>query len=176
MIKKLSLILCLILSGKTFAINYVIEPNSIIKQANENTWAVVLNDIFNDQTAANMVLLAIDSGQQDWLDLALIMLKKSNNARTQKMLVMSLGEALQWQPKRVLTQVSKYVPISNLCSVEGVYEWRLMSKFLAVEALTRRLNAVQTLNDFKQAKLKQQCINALQSGLKTVNQQLSNTP
>jgi hypothetical protein len=174
--KKLFLILALVYSANSIAVNYTILPEAITKQAELHSWDSVINDIFADQTAANMVLLAIDSGQPEWLNLALTMLDKTDNQRTQAMIVMSLGEALQWNPEQVLKQVVKAVPIKQLCSVEGVYEWRLMSQFLANEAIQRRILSVSQVASFKLAKAKAECLAVLNESKGVVAKQLSNLP
>ena len=163
-------------SSSSFAVNYAILPVDIKKQAAERTWPLVINEVFTNQTAANMALLAIDSGQPEWLNLALTMLDKTNNPRTQKMIVMSLGEALQWNPEQVFKQVAKTVPIKHLCSVEGIYEWRLMSQFLANEAIKRRILSVSKVTSFKLAKAKNECLVVLNKSKKKVAEQLSNLP
>jgi len=166
----------LVFSVNVYAINYPITPEEILKQAEKRTWPVVNNEIFTDQTAANMVLLAIDSGQKDWLELAVTILQNTDNPRTQKMLIMSLGEALQWQPEAVFDIAVKQVDVKHLCSLEGIYEWRLMSQFLAMQAINRRINRLNMTNSFKYFKAKKQCLGQLALSKIEVSKQLTNKP
>ncbi len=139
-------------------INYPVTPIEINQQISDRSLEEVYQELFSDQTAANMVLLAIDSGTEQWLHLA-TKFKAIEHPRTQSMLTMSVGEALQWSTKTVLgnKRLLDKFPLQQICSVEGLYEWRRFSLFLTETALNRRLAAVTAINEFALEKNKAKC-------------------
>lgn len=132
-------------------VSYKVTPSMIKQHVERRGLESVFEELFSDQTAANQVLLAIDSGEDQWLDIAM-MLFQVEHARTRNMLTMSVGEAIQWVPEKVLgnTKLLKDFPIEKICTLEGMYEWRLFSPFLIDTAINRRLDALAKLKFSKQ--------------------------
>ena len=174
---KFPLLFCTVLAfanGKVFAgLDYDITPESIRSQIAARGISTVHHEIFSDHYAVNMLLLSIDSGHRDWLqlaqDLAGLKLPVSESR-----LMMAMGEALQWKPAAVLEL--SLLEIDRVCSTQGFYEWRLFSRFLAETALTRRIEAVEQLEQNELALQRKQCLLALERAAETIRNTLTNRP
>ncbi len=154
-------------------ISYAIIPDQIIQQIEIRSIDEVHAELFSDQIAANMVLLAIDSGAEDWLVLAkkLFFVK---NIRTQEMITMSVGEALQWSPGSVLAMVSAEFPLNKVCSLDGLYEWRRFSLFLAQTAIIRRIEVLDKFQNSRLESVKSECLQILQGTLRQLKLNMDN--
>ncbi len=122
-------------------LDYAITPDALQRQVKLRSLAEVHDEIFSHPYAVNMLLLAIDSAEPDWLDVAELFLTEQNPISGPR-LIMAIGEGLQWQPANVL---QRGIPLERICSLEGLYEWRRFSQFLSDTSLQRRLAALASL-------------------------------
>ncbi len=158
------------------AISYDITPATINQQIKERGLLAVYQELFSDQTAANMVLLAIDSGTSDWLEIA-IKFMQIEHSRTQSMLTMSVGEALQWSPESIIGNeiLLREFPLKKICGVEGLYEWRRFSLFLTQTALMRRFQIINTVEEATLQDKKTSCLKILESALQEIKNTMKNS-
>lgn len=141
-------------------VDYPITPVSIQQQIDQRSVATVHDELFSHPYAVNMLLLAIDSAQPDWLYLANLFLQQQD-AVSGPRIIMAVGEGLQWRPANVLQQ---NFPLQKVCSLDGVYEWRRFSRFLVETAIQRRITALEKL--LQTDKNTQKCLQIL---IKTKN-------
>lgn len=122
-------------------IDYPITPESLQNQVKQRSLAEVHDELFSHPYAMNMLLLAIDSAEPDWLDVAILFLQEQNPISGPRLL-MAVGEGLQWYPANIL---QRDFPLEKICSLDGLYEWRRFSRFLATTSIHRRLMALEKL-------------------------------
>lgn len=140
------------------AITYPLLPENISDQIKSRGTATIHNEIFSDPLAANMLLLALDSGRPDWLQVAELFLEFDNPASRGK-LIMAIGEALQWAPENIFEFES--FPLAKICSLDGLYEWRRFSRFLAETAIERRIESLTSLDGKNFSAQKSTCLQVL---------------
>lgn len=120
-------------------IDYPITPASIQKQIDQRSVATVHDELFSHPFAVNMLLLAIDSAEPEWLNVANLFLQQQDPISGPR-LIMAVGEGLQWRPANVL---QRNFPLKQVCSLDGLYEWRRFSRFLVETAIQRRITALE---------------------------------
>ncbi|MCB1757026.1 MAG: hypothetical protein KDJ38_15995 [Gammaproteobacteria bacterium] len=151
-------------------ITYPIVPEEISGQIRSRGIDAVHQEIFSDPLAINMFLLAVDSAQADWLVLAEKFLALENPASHERLL-MAIGEGLQWGPENVF-QIDSF-PLLRICSLDGLYEWRRFSRFLAEVALQRRIEKVSALDDKRFAAKKSLCLQTLAKAREKIQQEMN---
>ncbi|MDQ7015415.1 MAG: hypothetical protein Q9N68_03455 [Gammaproteobacteria bacterium] len=139
-------LLLLVCSLAQAEINYDLTPTSLQAQIEKQGAKPLLEALFADHTAMNIVLLSMDSGSPEWLALAKVFAEVAEG-QNRAMIGMAVGEALQWQPAAVLAWQQDLFPLPKLCGLQGLYEWRTMSRQLALVALQRREAAVTLVDD-----------------------------
>lgn len=153
------------------SLDWEVTPESIQVQIKQRGLDVVHDEIFENHFVSNMVLLAVDSGQPAWLDVASDLIAR-DNPQTTKMLYMAIGEAIQWSPETVLGRSD--LDLSQVCSTSGLYEWRLFSRFLAETAIDRRIESLNKINDLSLGQNRDFCLQALEDALILVRKTLHN--
>jgi len=166
------LLLCSVAQAE---INFDITPKSLQAQIEKQGVKPLLEALFSDQTAVNMVLLSMDSGDAEWLALA----KRFGavaEGQNLAMIGMAVGEALQWRPQAVLGWQQDLFPLPKLCGLQGLYEWRTMSQQLALTALDRRIAAVERVADESLRAKRSLCLMSLAQAKDQALKLLNNRP
>lgn len=150
-------------------IDYPITPESIQDQIALRSIAAVHDELFSHPYAINMLLLAIDSAEPDWLAVAKLLLQEQDPISGPR-LIMAIGEGLQWEPASVL---QRGFPLNKVCSLEGLYEWRRFSRFLVKIAIQRRISALEKLPQSHENA--QKCLRLLATAKSEIATSLSNS-
>jgi len=161
----------MMVSVRAEALDYAIAPTALQEQIAERGVDAVHHELFSHPMALNMFLLALDSGEDAWLDLAETFLTLSHPL-SEPRIRMAVGEALQWAPAQVLQRPA--FDLTRICGLEGMYDWRLFSRFLAEVALQRRVARVTVVSESALAERRRDCLKSLRKAQAEVDRSFSN--
>ena len=149
------------------SINYDISAVSLSHRIASNGAETVLRELLANQQAWNATLLNMDSGDQAWLEVASLLARAARSLPGETdpppfdMIQMAVGEALQWSPGNVLAMDEKVFALRELCGVKGLYNWRLLTRDLALTAVDRRVQALSAVEEPGLADARSQCLDFL---------------
>jgi hypothetical protein len=157
------LIACAYASITTWAVQAApLTPEGVSVQIEKLGTRAALTRIYNTKGEWQELLKGIGSGTVAWLRVA-ARLRPASDAGTSEQLDLAVGEALEHQPRNVLTVAMPAFTISVVCGGPNVDDARYDSYELSIKAIELRKAKLREISDPDLAKLRDDCIKNLES-------------
>jgi hypothetical protein len=137
------------------------KPETIISEIKSRGAKEVVRELTKDWSVWDSICDKIASGNQAWLNVAAA-LQAGTDAGSSETLDLALGEALEYDPKNVLTLVGKTGDLESICSGPDVDNARYNSYELSMKAISLRIKKVAAVNDRSLQKMSKACLHYLE--------------